>query len=147
MNEAFSQEFCSMEPFKDSLRWVVSRPRTTPCTVRVADGELTITQDPDGLMVRVPTAGLRIVTPRRLKKLEAGVVLSLGGKPVAVMFDMVHARQEFRAASQQGKRDLIRQVAKPVSNSRGNLGLARQITAEFIAALLDGGAIDTTAPA
>jgi hypothetical protein len=69
----------------------------------------------------------------------------IGGKPVAVMFDLVYARQQFRAASQQGKGALIGQVAKPAANTRGNLGLAHQITAEFMAALLAGGAIDTTA--
>jgi hypothetical protein len=28
MSEAFSQELCSMEPFKDGIGWVMSRPRT-----------------------------------------------------------------------------------------------------------------------
>jgi hypothetical protein len=144
MSEAFSQELCSMEPFKDSIRWVVSRPRTPPCTVRVADGELTIIQEPGEPVVRVPTAGLKIVTPRRVRKLEAGVVLQIGGRPVAVMFDLVYARQQFRAASKEGKGALIGQVARPAANTRGNLDLARQITAEFMAALLAGGAVDTT---
>jgi hypothetical protein len=144
MGEAFSQELCSMEPCKDSIRWVVSRPRTAPCTVRVADGELMIIQEPGGLVVRVPTAGLKIVTPRRVRKLQAGVVLQIGGKPVAVMFDLVYARQQFRAARKEGRGALIGQVAKPAASTRGNLGLARQITAEFMAALLAGGAIDTT---
>jgi hypothetical protein len=145
MSEAFSQELCSMEPFKDSIRWVVSRPRTAPCTVRVADGELTIIQEPGEPVVRVPTAGLEIVTPRRLRKLEAGVVLQIGGKPVAVMFDLVSGRQQLRAAGQAGKGALIGQVTKAAANTRGNLGLARQITAQFTAALLAGGAIDRTA--
>ena len=145
MSETFAQELCSMEPFKDSLRWLLSRPYTAPSTVRVADGELTIIQHPDELVVRVPTAGLKIVTPRRLRNIDAGVVLQIDGKQVAVMFDLVYARQQFRAASEQGKGALIGQVAKPAANARGNLGLARQITAEFRAALLAGGAIDTTA--
>ena len=136
-----------MEPFKDSMRWLMSRPRTSHCTVRVADGELTIIQEPDELAVRVPTAGLEIVTPRRLRKLEVGVVLEIGGKPVAVMFDLVHARQQFRAASQQGKGALIGEVARPVANSRGNMALARQITARFVAALLAEGAVDATGSA
>ena len=136
-----------MEPFKDSMRWLMSRQRTPHCTVRVADGELTITQEPGEQVVRVPAAGLEIVTPRRLRKLEVGVVLQIGGKPVAVMFDLVHARQQFRAASEQGKSALIGQVARPGANSRGNMALARQITARFMAALLANGAIDTTGSA
>lgn len=134
-----------MEPFRDSFRWAVSRPRTAPCTVRVAGGELTIIQEPGEPAVRVPTAGLKIVTPRRVRKLEAGVVLQIGGRPVAVMFDLVYARQQSRAAGEEGKRAQIGQVARPAANVRGNLSLARQITAEFMAALLAGGAIDTTA--
>ena len=67
MSEEFSQELCSMEPFKDSIWWALRRPRTAPCTVRVADGELTIAQEPTRPVVRVPTAGLKIVTPRRMR--------------------------------------------------------------------------------
>lgn len=135
-----------MEPFKDSFWWALRRPRTTPCTVRVADGELTIIEEPDKPVVKVSTHGLKIITPRRVQKLEAGVILQISGKPVAVMFDLVHTRQQFRAASQQGKGPLVGQVAKPAANTRGNLNLARQITAKFLTALLAGGAVDTTAP-
>lgn len=134
-----------MEPFKDSFWWALRRPRTAPCTVRVADGELTIIEEPDKPVVRVPTAGLKIITPLRVQKLKAGVVLQISGKPVAVMFDLVYARQQFRAASQQGKGSLIGQVAKPAANTQGNLELARRITAKFMASLLAGGAVDTTA--
>jgi hypothetical protein len=147
MSEAFSQELCSMEPFKDSFRWAMSRPQTPPCTVRVADGELTVVQESGELALRVPTAGLRIVTPRRLRRIEAGVVLQIGAKPVAVMFDQVYARQQLRAAAQRGKGAVIGQIARPVAGTRGNLALARQITAKFLTALLAGGAIDTTARA
>jgi hypothetical protein len=135
MTEVFSQDLCTMEPFKDSLRWVVSRKQSPPCTVRVADGKLTVTQESGEVLVRRRTAGLKIVTPRRLRKMEAGVVLELGGKPVAVMFDLVYGRQQSGA------------TAKPAATSRGNMALAGQITAEFMTVLLAAGAIDVTGPA
>jgi hypothetical protein len=81
------------------------------------------------VVAQVPTAGLKVVTPSRLRKMEAGVVLEIGGKPVAVMFDLVHSRQRFRAASKEGKGTLIGEVAKPAAGPHGNMGLARQITA------------------
>ncbi|WP_106586965.1 hypothetical protein [Murinocardiopsis flavida] len=135
-----------MEPFKDSFWWAIKRPRTTPCEVRVAHGELTITHDPGAgvPMVRVPTAGLEIITPGRVRRLEAGVVLRIAGKPVAVMFDQVYARQRLGAAKEQGAGAFVGQAAQPAANVRGNMGLARSITARFLAALLAGGAVDTT---
>ena len=145
MSEVFAQDLCTMEPFKDSMRWVITRKQTPASTVRVADGELTITLETGELLARVPTAGLRIVTPRRLRKMECGVVVELDGKPVAVMFDLIHSRQQFRAAQQRGGDGaVIRQMAKPAANTRGNMALAAAITAKFMAALLAGGAIDAT---
>ncbi|OLT33643.1 hypothetical protein BJF79_34295 [Actinomadura sp. CNU-125] len=144
MSQTFSQELCSLEPFKDSLWWAIKRPRTVPCTVRIEDGELTITRESDEPVVQVPIRGLEIVTPRRVRKLEAGVVLQVGGEPVAVMFDQVHARQRLRDANQQGMGAVGGHLAKPVANTKGNMALAREITAEFLAALLAGGAVDTT---
>ena len=134
-SEVFAQDLCTMEPFKDSLRWVMSRKKSPPCTVQVADGKLTITQDSGEVLVRKRTAGLKIVTPRRLRKMEAGVVLELGGKPVALMFDLVYSRQQPQA------------TAKAAATTRGNLALAGQITAEFMAVLLAAGAIDVMGPA
>ena len=146
MSEVFAQDLCTMEPFKDSMRWVITRKQTSASTVRVADGELTITLETGELLARVPTAGLRIVTPRRLRKMECGVVVELDGKPVAVMFDLIHSRQQFRAAQQRGGDGaVIRQMAKPAANTRGNMTAARPITARFLTALLAGGAIDMTA--
>ena len=145
MSQVFSQDSCTLEPFKDTMRWIMTRPETPACTVRVTDGELTITQESGELLARVATAGLRIVTPRRLRRMEVGVVLELSGQPVAVMFDLVHSRRQFRAASQRGGDNaVIRQMAKPVANTRGNMALAGPITARFLTALLAGGAVDAT---
>ena len=78
--------------------------------------------------------------------MEVGVILEVGGKPVAVMFDLVHSRQRVRAGARR-ERGLDRGSRQAHRRTRANMGLARQITAEFMAALLASGAIDTTARA
>jgi hypothetical protein len=150
MTAAFSQMFCSLAPCGVGGR-VVTGQRMRNCLVQVADGELTLIQAPSTLVAKTPAAAVEIVTPRTLRKVGTGVILLLDGKLLAVEFDIVYRlQQEYARKPRSGAAALIgalRQVfsVSDITSLPKSMRLGRQLTSEFIAALLAAGAVDRTA--
>jgi hypothetical protein len=139
MGETFAQEFCSLAPCRAS-GLVIGARRVAPCTVRVADGELTIGPHGGKPVIKIPASELEITSPV-LGKFAPVVFLQAQGELVAVEFDFVYQRKKFFSSRQ---RHILRAAqAVFLASSITYIPATRlghRLAAQFTAALLAAGA-------
>lgn len=143
MSEAFSQDFCSVVPVGLGGR-IIAGNRIEHCVVRIDLGVLTIARMKGGAAVaQVSTTGLEIVTPPMLKKVGMCAVLRIDGDLLAVEFGTVYTRR--KAAGRRGIGGVLSQLLiSPITDAPKTMKLGRELTRNFVAALLAAGAIDKT---
>jgi len=142
MPETFSQRFCSIAPSAPT-GWIYIKKRRENCLVRVADGELTVLQEPEGgPVVRAPIAEVQVVTPPELRGLLI-VFLEYERSWLAVEFSGVYRAQRAAAGQRPTDSGLLRRTFG-FAPRVGELSrcLTRQLSADFTTALLAAGATD-----
>jgi hypothetical protein len=146
MPETFSQRFCSVAP-SSPTGWIYLHERRENCLVRVADGELTVLQEPEGgPVIRAPNAEVKIVTPPELRGLLI-VFLEYDHTWLAVEFSGVYRAQRAAAGQRSADSGLLKTIFG-LAPTVGELStrLTCQLAADFTTALLAAGATDSPTP-
>jgi hypothetical protein len=144
VGETFNQENCSVAPCRASGLIISGASRIQPCTVRVADGELTIIHQGGKPLVRLPARAVEIASPG-LRNV-ALVILRANGELLAVEFDFVYRRNKLLGSRQRGILRTVQAVfLASVITDIPAMRLGRQLAAEFTAALLADGAREKNA--
>lgn len=146
MSEAFSQKYAVVAKTTAGGR-VISGPKVPGCLVRVDLGVLTVSRGTQ-VVAQAPVQGLEIVTPPMYRKIGTGVVVSINSQLLSIEFDTVYQAEKLAAMKPGIGRFLKAGFGlSNITDAPKGMRLGREITKSFLAALLAGGAVDTTAAA
>jgi hypothetical protein len=131
----FSQPGCHVTPYRGG--GVARAAGGASCLVLIDDAQLAIVQPPDTMVDRSPVSGVELTTPALQRRVGSSTFVRMNGHQWAIDFYYSAQAERLRAGGLARKMSVFFGFQWLASGR-----LARQRNREFVAALLDQGAVD-----